>query len=345
MTPPLIDAAIGPRNGGLVALHTANLQRNQRTRFAKNYRKNFWGLMMVAIPLWTDPACPGTGPERTDRTAPGDCSRGRPPPTYEGFSTVVSNRRTIIRRTAAALGAAALLTGLATPAAGANPLEGLGDTGSAAVPAFPNIPGLAPQGPAVDAEVPAGYFDKIRDMLADPAMPEDIKSSLSEGLGSITGSAGSSGGDAAEGEEEGLIPKDGPKINQFGPMLSPVCIGGETPSLGLATSVPGPAALPLPGIPAGQAGFVFTAMGTKGLADKQDAQMRVHWINPLKGKYGTTVLDRHDLNPDGPSTVWGVGDTGSGLVFAVIEGGVTADEESGPATCHYSPSVAIVPVK
>ncbi|WP_448851221.1 Rv1157c family protein [Corynebacterium sp. 335C] len=235
---------------------------------------------------------------------------------------MTSTLRQTARRTAAVAGAAALLTGLAVPAAGANPLA----EGSSSA-------------------VPADFAERVQSVLEQPGIPEDIRAALEKGLGSLTG--GSSEGGAAEGEsdEEGLIPENGPKINQFLPMVSPKCIGGKTPSLGLATSVPGPADLPLPGIPQGQAGFVFTAMGTKGLAETQDMKMNVHWVNPLSGSWGTTTLDRTDLNPDGPGTVWGVGETGSGMVLAVIEGGITAAEESGPSNCQFTPSAAIIPVK
>lgn len=45
------------------------------------------------------------------------------------------------------------------------------------------------------------------------------------------------------------------------------CIDGEKTAVGAATAVPGKADLPLPGIPAGELGFIFTALGTEGVAD------------------------------------------------------------------------------
>lgn len=232
---------------------------------------------------------------------------------------MTSTFRKTARRAAVVAGAATLLSGLAAPAAVANPLESGSDA------------------------IPADYAEQVQSVLDRAGIPADIREKLESGLKSIT--SGSSAGKDETGEGEGLIPENGPKINQFLPMISPKCINGETPSLGLATSIPGPAHLPVPGIPSGQSGFVFTGMGTQGLAETQELTMKVHWINPLDGKWGTTVLDRTDLNPDGPGTVWGVGETGSGLVLAVIEGGITAAEQSGPANCTYSPSAAVIPVK
>ena len=112
----------------------------------------------------------------------------------------------------------------------------------------------------------------------------------------------------------------------------------------MATSFPGPQELPLPGVPAGQTGYIFTGLGTSGVYDGQ-SNMKVHWVNITNGKYGTTPLTYNGVNPDGPGTVNGVADTGSGIVVSVVEGGFTADEESGPAECNYTPSATYTVVQ
>lgn len=139
-----------------------------------------------------------------------------------------------------------------------------------------------------------------------------------------------------------LNPEETPAFKQFyWPTISGSCIGGSHASVGTAIAVPGPAALPLPGVPEGQSAFVFTALGTPGLADEQKHAMNVHWINIDTLKTGTTRLQDGGLNPDGPATLTATAETGKGTVIALLEGTVDTSETA----CTYAPTAAMFSVK
>lgn len=227
---------------------------------------------------------------------------------------MVSTGRSFLRRTAAALGASALLVAGMAPAASASPsLDGFNES-------FPN------------------FYDRAREAVNSPGVPEDVASSLNRALDFLTGE-----GDGEPGFE---VPENAPRTTQFLlPSVSAKCIGGESGSFGLATSVPGPAPLPLPGVGEGEIGFIFTGLGTKPLAEKQDTEMNVYWVNVANAKVGKTQLTGNGINAEsGPAAVNGTAATGKGLVLAVVDGGITVAEESGPVNCKYSPTVGVIPV-
>nr|WP_240941537.1 hypothetical protein [Corynebacterium xerosis] len=177
----------------------------------------------------------------------------------------------------------------------------------------------------------------IERITSQPGVPEEIGSALERVSNFLTG----------EGDGEPGWEQPGGDINKSDfplPSIAQNCIDGEGNSIGMATSFPGPQELPLPGVPAGQTGYIFTGLGTSGVYDGQ-SNMKVHWVNITNGKYGTTPLTYNGVNPDGPGTVNGVADTGSGIVVSVVEGGFTADEESGPAECNYTPSATYTVVQ
>ena len=136
-----------------------------------------------------------------------------------------------------------------------------------------------------------------------------------------------------------------PRVSQFAiPTAAQHCIDGEGGSVGLAMMVPGPAPLPLPGVPSGNVNFVFTALGTGPVAAQQNTSMRVHWLNIMNFRSGVTELHHTNLNPEGPATINGTAETGPGLVFAYLEGGVTTDGENGPANCEFTPTAGVTQV-
>ncbi|MEJ5919417.1 Rv1157c family protein [Corynebacterium sp. H78] len=227
---------------------------------------------------------------------------------------MVYHRRTLIRRTAVALGASALLFAGAVPSAGASPSLDFAQAAS------PNV------------------YGTVRDMVNQPGVPAEIRDGINKAIDFLTGEGG--------GEPGFEVPENGPATVQFAiPTAAENCIDGQSRSIGLATAVPGPAPLPLPGVGEGQTGFIFTGLGTKELAPHQNTSMRVHWINAANGNYGTTELTNNGINAEsGPSTVNGTANTGNGLVIAFLEGGITANESSGPADCNYTPTAAAIPV-
>lgn len=242
---------------------------------------------------------------------------------------MVSNRRTITRRIAATLGAAALLTAGLAPASIAQP----------ALPGLPTLPTsndiTLPQPPS-SSDLPADEIAKaVEAITSQPGVPDEIKSAMERAVGFIRG-------DGEPGWEE---PENPPATTDFFvPTAAEKCINGEGRSFGLATSVPGPAPLPLPGVPAHQIGFVFTGLGTSGVYNNQ-SHMNVHWVNITNGRYGTTPLTYNGINEDSHGTVNGVADTGSGIIVALLEGGFTADESNGPVDCNYTPTAGVMQVK
>lgn len=174
-------------------------------------------------------------------------------------------------------------------------------------------------------------LQQIENLAEQPWIPEDSRDTIARVVGFFRGT----------GEPGTPIPENGPTIAQFAyPTLMENCIGAEETAVGTATAIPGPADLPLPGVPPGQLGFVFTALGTEGVAEHQVQPMTVEWINIHNGRHGSTELTYHGINEDGPATVNGVADTGPGQVLMMLQGGVTTDlEDGGTANCVPFPTV------
>lgn len=149
------------------------------------------------------------------------------------------------------------------------------------------------------------------------------------------------------GEPGTPLPTNGPQLAQFAyPTVMQNCIDGNKSAVGAATAIPGPADLPLPGIPAGQLGFVFTALGTEGVAAHQVQPMTVDWVNINNGRRGTTTLTYNGINEGGPATLNGTADTGPGQVLMLLRGGVTTNlPEGGTANCVPFPTVGTAQVR
>ncbi|WP_241734097.1 Rv1157c family protein, partial [Dietzia natronolimnaea] len=171
---------------------------------------------------------------------------------------------------------------------------------------------------AVSLAVPASASAQSLDELGRPTepvlqaienlseqqwIPEETRGTIARLVGFFRGS----------GEPGTPLPENGPVIAQFAyPTIMQNCIDGEQTAVGAATAVPGPAGLPLPGIPGGHLGFIFTALGTEGVAPQQVQPMTVDWFNINNGRRGTTVLSYNGINAGGPATLNGVADTGPG---------------------------------
>lgn len=205
---------------------------------------------------------------------------------------------------------------------------------------------------AVSLAVPASASAQSLDALGRPTepvlqaienlsdqqwIPESTRGTIARVVGFFRGT----------GEPGTPIPENGPRIAQFAyPTIMQNCIDGAQTAVGAATAVPGKADLPLPGIPAGELGFIFTALGTEGVADQQVQPMTVEWFNISNNRRGTTVLTYNGINADGPATLNGVAATGPGQVLMLLQGGVTTElAEGGTSNCVAFPTVgtAFVP--
>ncbi len=120
------------------------------------------------------------------------------------------------------------------------------------------------------------------------------------------------------------------------PSISNGCLQDGGNVLATAISVAGPAKIPAPGPAAGQTAYVFTAIGTPAPAAEQTLPLNVTWVNLTTGKSGSATLKpRPDINPDGPTTMSAIVDTGSGSIISTIFGQVTTTEKQ----CQFMPTI------
>ncbi|MUL85029.1 MULTISPECIES: hypothetical protein [unclassified Mycolicibacterium] len=136
---------------------------------------------------------------------------------------------------------------------------------------------------------------------------------------------------------------DAPTTQDFMyPSISNGCLKDGGNVLATAISVAGPATIPLPGPKPGQTAYVFTAIGTPGPAAEQKLPLNVTWVNLTTGKSGSaTLTPRSDINPEGPTTLTAIADTGSGSIMSTIFGQVTTTEKQ----CQFMPTIgsSVVP--
>jgi len=120
------------------------------------------------------------------------------------------------------------------------------------------------------------------------------------------------------------------------PSIGTHCLADGGNVIASALSVAGPAEIPTPGPKAGQTAYVFTAVGTPGPAEKQKLPLNVTWVNLTTGKSGTeTLTPRDDINPEGPTTLTAIVDTGSGSIMSTIFGQVTTEDSQ----CQFMPTI------
>ena len=140
--------------------------------------------------------------------------------------------------------------------------------------------------------------------------------------------------DAAPGPAFG---SDAPPTQDFMyPSISNGCLKDGGNVLATAISVAGPAKIPAPGPGASQTAYVFTAVGTPAPAAEQKLPLNVTWVNLSTGKSGSATLKpRPDINPEGPTTLTAIVDTGSGSIISTIFGQVTTTEKQ----CQFMPTI------
>jgi hypothetical protein len=130
---------------------------------------------------------------------------------------------------------------------------------------------------------------------------------------------------------------DAPPTQDFMyPSISNGCLKDGGNVIATAISVAGPAQIPAPGPVAGQTAYVFTAVGTPAPAAEQKLPLNVTWVNLTTGKSGSATLKpRPDINPEGPTTLSVIADTGSGSIISTIFGQVTTVEQQ----CQFMPTI------
>jgi hypothetical protein len=130
---------------------------------------------------------------------------------------------------------------------------------------------------------------------------------------------------------------DSPPTQEFMyPSIGNGCLKDGGNSLATAISVAGPAAIPKPGPAKGQTAYVFTAVGTPAPAPEQKLPLNVTWVNLTTGKSGGAALKPNpEINPNGPTTLVAIADTGSGSIISTIFGQVTTVDKQ----CTFMPTI------
>lgn len=215
-----------------------------------------------------------------------------------------------------------------------------GSTSAVATP-MPATKAHATESSVVDMLQPTPeLLDLIERFAREQDLPDSVRTTLRQLIGFIRSSEGNA-------DKPGIaIPENAPPVAQFGwPTLAPNCMAGTAQAMGTAVAIPGPATLPLPGVPSGHTSFIFTALGTGPATDKQSTAMRVNWINISTKVMGHTLLTRGLVNPEGPGTLTGVAKTGTGTVLAVLSGGISTQERTSTMNCEFAPTIGLVNVR
>lgn len=189
--------------------------------------------------------------------------------------------------------------------------------------------------PAVPAEAQAVWTSLI-DFLGEPGAKEAAKTFELEAQEAAKT-------DAAKKSDAPDIPTgpNKPRIQQFlYPTLGFGCMPGGGNSVGMALVTAGPQAAPAPGPKRGQAGIVYTSLGT-GPALKSGAKLTVSWLNIDNGRTG-----QQSLNPNpkinatkGPGTFTTIANTGRGRIVATIYGTVTTKTKGKRISCGIAPTI------
>ena len=137
-------------------------------------------------------------------------------------------------------------------------------------------------------------------------------------------------------------PNSPPTQDFMYPSISSGCLKDGGNVIAAALSVAGPAKIPAPGPGAGQTAYVFTAVGTPAPAAEQKLPLNVTWVNLTTGRSGSATLKPNPgINPEGPTTLTAIVDTGSGSIMSTIFGQVTTLDKQ----CTFMPTIgsSVVP--
>jgi hypothetical protein len=234
------------------------------------------------------------------------------PPDSRNVATAVNQFVAHVPAPGAAPGAEAHLP------AGVDPAHAVGPVPDAAPVAAP-APAAAPAQVAAPAPVPPA---------PDPAAVP------------VAAPAPAPAPDAAAAPAPAAAPSFGPDTpptqDFMYPSISNGCLADGGNVLATAISVAGPARIPAPGPGPGQTAYVFTAVGTPAPALDQKLPLNVTWVNLSTGKSGSaTLTPRPDINPNGPTTLTAIVDTGSGSIISTIFGQVTTVDKQ----CQFMPTI------
>ncbi|ORX13182.1 hypothetical protein [Mycolicibacterium wolinskyi] len=193
-----------------------------------------------------------------------------------------------------------------------------------------HVPEAAPPAPAPEAAAPApAPAPEAAPVPAPAPAPEAAPAPAPAPEGAAAPAPGPT-------PPPGFGPDTPPTQDFMYPSISNGCLKDGGNVLATAISVAGPAKIPAPGPGPGQTAYVFTAVGTPGPAAEQKLPLNVTWVNLTTGKSGSATLKpRSDINPQGPTTLTAIADTGSGSIMSTIFGQVTTTEKQ----CQFMPTI------
>ncbi|KWX23000.1 hypothetical protein AFM11_16645 [Mycolicibacterium wolinskyi] len=193
-----------------------------------------------------------------------------------------------------------------------------------------HVPEAAPPAPAPEAAAPApAPAPEAAPAPAPAPAPEAAPAPAPAPQGAAAPAPGPT-------PPPGFGPDTPPTQDFMYPSISNGCLKDGGNVLATAISVAGPAKIPAPGPGPGQTAYVFTAVGTPGPAAEQKLPLNVTWVNLTTGKSGSATLKpRSDINPQGPTTLTAIADTGSGSIMSTIFGQVTTTEKQ----CQFMPTI------
>ncbi|HTI73477.1 MAG TPA: hypothetical protein VL634_00675 [Mycobacterium sp.] len=202
------------------------------------------------------------------------------------------------------------------------------------VPAAGAVPGTEAHLPAgVDPAYAVGPVPDAAPLAAPAAAPAPLPAPAPEPAPAPAPDAAPA---AAPAGAPAFGPDTPPTQDFMYPSISNGCLADGGNVLATAISVAGPAKIPAPGPAAGQTAYVFTAIGTPAPAAEQRLPLNVTWVNLTTGKSGSATLKpRPDINPNGPTTLSAIADTGSGSIISTIFGQVTTLEKQ----CQFMPTI------
>ncbi|GAB21113.1 hypothetical protein GOPIP_004_00780 [Gordonia polyisoprenivorans NBRC 16320 = JCM 10675] len=206
--------------------------------------------------------------------------------------------------------------------------------------------------PGPDGKVNADLLRQAQTLADNPALPPQIKDIWKQ----ITDFLGEPGRQqlAAQRAAETRVAKPGdpvipqgpnaPRIQEFlYPTLGFGCMPGNGNSLGRALVTAGPQAAPAPGPKRGEAGYVYTSLGTGPAVNSPVRKLWVSWLNIDNGRTGQLQLKRNEkINvAAGPGTFTGIAATGKGRIISTIYGDVTTKTKGRVLSCTIAPTIGI----
>ncbi len=234
---------------------------------------------------------------------------------------------------------AAAVTTQSGMAHGLNPLLTPGP-GNGPIPLEQHVP--APGAvPGTEAHLPTGINPERAVGPAPEALPEAAPVTPAAAALPAPGPDPAAPG-AAPAAASAFDPDKPPTQDFMYPSISSGCLADGGNVIATALSVAGPAKIPAPGPGPGQTAYVFTAVGTPAPAAEQKLPLNVTWVNLTTGKSGSATLKPNPaINPEGPTTLTAIVDTGSGSIMSTIFGQVTTLDKQ----CTFMPTIgsSVVP--